>query len=175
MFDWLTKRGSLNETATEIYGAIVTRGRTVEFYRAGGAADTPSGRYEVIVLVMVLVLERLRQAGAETLELQRTVIEAFVTDMDDCMREMGVGDLTVPKKVKKAAAGLLERMEQYGQALASPGTEALEAALQTNVPGVAGIEGGAARLAAMVRADQDHLRSLSDAAVSSGAVSFSSP
>ena len=173
MFDWLKSRRSQTETASEIYGAIVTRARTPGFYLKCGVSDTPVGRYELIVLTMVLVLDRLRQTEGAAVELQRMVIEAFVTDMDDNMREMGVGDLTVPKKVKRAAAGLLERLELYRAALAAADSSALELALGANIPAVAELPGAAANLANCVRADAAHLGTLIDAEVVAGIISFS--
>lgn len=62
-------------------------------------------------------------------------LEAFFTDMDDCMREMGVGDLSVPKKVKKAAAGLYERVQAYRAALEADDAVALAAALERFIAG----------------------------------------
>ncbi len=79
-----------------------------------------------------MVQERLRaEAGSEPLI--QAAIEAFVTDMDDCMREMGVGDVVVPKRVKKAAAAFYERAGAYRTALAQPGSGALAAALDRHV------------------------------------------
>jgi cytochrome b pre-mRNA-processing protein 3 len=173
MFNWWNKRRSQAQTASEIYGAIVARARNPMFYRDCGVADTPEGRYELIVLFMVLVLDRLRQAGPDTLELQRQVIETFVTDMDDSMREMGVGDLTVPKRVKKAAAGLLERMELYRKALAESGDDALQAALDANIPAVSETAGGSALLARAVRTSIRHLAGLADNSVTAGQIQFS--
>jgi cytochrome b pre-mRNA-processing protein 3 len=174
MFDWWKNRNPHTPTATEIYGAIVTRARNPAFYTACGVADTPEGRYELIVLTMVLVIDRLRAASSDSLELQRSILETFVTDMDDNMREMGVGDLTVPRKVKRAAAGLLERLEQYRAALAANGDTALQAALEANIPVVAQKAGGSALLAKAVRADARHLAALQDTAVLAGRLSFSS-
>lgn len=173
MFNWWTKRRSQAQTASEIYGVIVARARNPIFYRDCGVADTPEGRYELIVLFMVLALDRLRQASPDTLELQRQVIEAFVTDMDDSMREMGVGDLTVPKRVKKAAAGLLERMEQYRAALADADDSALQTALNANIPAVAAKPAGSALLAQAVRAGIQTLTGLTDGEVTAGQIQFS--
>ena len=170
MFDWWNKRPSRKATAPEIYGAIVSRARQPAFFETFGVEDTPEGRYELIVLTMVLVLERLRQSDGDTLDLRRRVIEAFVTDMDDNMREMGVGDLTVPRKVKRAAAALMERLDQYRNAFATDGDDALAAALAANIPGVE--MGRATDLARVLRADVRHLAGLSDALLNMGEITF---
>jgi cytochrome b pre-mRNA-processing protein 3 len=56
------------------------------------------------------------------------VLEAFVADMDDSLRELGTGDVVVGKKVRRAAAGFYERSRNYRAALAE-GDRALEQAL----------------------------------------------
>ena len=173
MFDWWRNRRSQVATASEIYGAIVARARNPGFYRRCGVSDTPEGRYELIVLTMSLVLERLRQLPGAAIDLQRLIIEAFVTDMDDCMREMGVGDLTVPKKVKRAAAGLMERMDLYRSALAAADDSAIQAALEANIPAVASTPGAAALLAISIRADIKQLAGLTRSELSSGKLKFS--
>lgn len=177
MFEWWKYRRSQKQTATEIYGAIVARARNPAFYRECGVSDTPEGRYEAIVLIMSLVLERLGRSpgrsGQAPAELQRLVIETFVTDMDDSMREMGVGDLSVPKKVKRAAAGLMERLDQYRTALASGGDALLRAALEANMPELAGTPGGPSKIVDAIRAEHRHLNGLDDVDLSHGKVTFS--
>ncbi len=173
MFNWWNKRLSRKETASDIYGAIVSRARQPSFFELCGASDTPEGRFELIILNMALVLERLRLSEDTDIDLRRRVIEAFVTDVDDNMREMGVGDMSVPRKVKRAAASLMERMEQYRNALAAQSDADLIEALASNIPGLATKPNGAERMALVLRADVSHLESLSDASVQSGNLSFS--
>jgi cytochrome b pre-mRNA-processing protein 3 len=80
------------------------------------------------------------------------MIEAFVTDMDDCMREMGVGDLSVPKKVRRAAAAFYERASQYRHGLAGGRDPALEESLVRYVfSGSPPSEAAVAELARYVR------------------------
>lgn len=131
MLTWFKERAARRETASELYGVVVARAREPLFYRDWGVPDTPEGRYEMVALHLVLVLERLRVEGTAGQRLSRETIEAFVADMDDSMREMGVGDLTVPKKVKSAAAGVYARAEAFRAALAADAApDALAAAIQ---------------------------------------------
>src|SRR5690606_13946368 len=97
----------------KLYGAVVAQARLPVHFTLHGACDTPEGRYEMIVLHLALLSDRLVGLGSAGRSLAQRVNEAFVTDMDDAMREMGVGDLSVPRKVKKAAAGLYDRFEAY--------------------------------------------------------------
>jgi cytochrome b pre-mRNA-processing protein 3 len=131
MFGWLTKRFPRAATARELYGAVVTQARNPAFYRHLGVADTPSGRYELVALHLVLVLERLGAGQASHEALRRDLLEAFIEDMDGSMREMGIGVDAVPKRVQKAADGLYARASAYRAALAGPDGSSLEAALKT--------------------------------------------
>ena len=129
MLDFLNARTDMRRKAGEIYGAIVTRARHPVFYARLGVPDTPSGRYEMVVIHLFLVLERLRSAPGADGDLPRRLVEAFIADMDDSLREMGTGDLSVPKKVRRAATGLYERSMAYKTALAVGDTGALAAVL----------------------------------------------
>lgn len=132
MLTWLRARSSSGRTAAELYGSIVTAARREAFYTDYGVPDTPDGRFAMVVVHTYLVLERLRREGRAAQELSRAVVEAFVTDMDDCMREMGVGDLTVPRKVKKAAGALYDCTAAFKKA-AAEGESALASAVHRNL------------------------------------------
>ncbi|MEQ1717250.1 MAG: ubiquinol-cytochrome C chaperone family protein [Hyphomicrobium sp.] len=118
MFAWLKARASHRTRAAEIYGAVVTAARNPRYYSDFSVPDTPEGRFEMVALMQFLVLERVKRVMPGGMDLAQGAIEAFVTDMDDCLREMGVGDLTVPKKVKRAAAAFYERAGMYRAGLA---------------------------------------------------------
>lgn len=119
-----TRRGR-NPTATELYGRVVAQARAAPFYASLAVPDTPEGRLELIMLHLVLVQDRLVALGQPGAELARDVSEAFVADLDDCLREMAVSDLAVPRKVKKAAAALFDRSRDYRAALDSEGAAGL--------------------------------------------------
>ena len=117
MRDWLTRPAGVRRKAGELYGMVVAAARNPDFYGVGRVADTPEGRFELVALHLFLIAERVAPVKPEGEALARHLIEAFITDMDDCMREMGVGDLTVPKRVKRAAAAFYERSGAYRDAL----------------------------------------------------------
>ncbi len=129
MLKWLSARSDRRRKADDLYGAVVAQARSPGLYAELGVPDTMGGRYEMIVVHLMLVLERLRSGGAEAETVSRMTLERFVTDMDDCMREIGVGDMSVPKRVKKAAAGFYERAHIYREILDKNDTAALSEAL----------------------------------------------
>jgi cytochrome b pre-mRNA-processing protein 3 len=108
-------------------------------------------RYELIVLHIVIVLERLRAAGAPGMAVGQALVEAFVSDLDGSIREMALGDTKVPANVKKAAGGLFDRDVLYRQAFSnSASTSDSEpmtlAELLSELVFEGGNEDGAARL-----------------------------
>lgn len=135
MLKWFRTRGGNARKAKELYGAVVAAARQPEFYRDYGVPDTLNGRYEMIVLALFQVLERLRSEGPAAETTSRLMLEAFFTDMDDCLREIGVGDLSVPKKMKKAAAGFYERARAYRAALDAEDPAAMASALEMFIAG----------------------------------------
>lgn len=135
MLDSLRSRAEMRRKAGEIYGAIVTQARQPNFYALLGVPDTPSGRYEMVTLHLFLVLERLRTLSAETSALPRLLVEAFIADMDDSLRELATGDLAVPRKVRKAATGLYERTMAYRAALPDGDVHALSETFVEHVYG----------------------------------------
>lgn len=142
MFGWIRARADRQRQAKLLYGAVVAQARSPSFYSDYGVPDTLQGRYEMIVLVLFQVLERLREAGSAHEELSRVVLESLFTDVDDNMREIGIGDLTVPKKVKRAAAGFYERAVAYRAALAGHDEAALAAHMQQFIDAGANVAGG---------------------------------
>lgn len=116
-WNFFSTRSTPSAKASELYGRLVAQARDPWFYGDLGVTDTPEGRLEMILMHVVLALRRLKTEGDAGEQLARSLAEHFVTDMDDCLREMGVGDITVAKKVKKAAAALFDRNRDYGAAL----------------------------------------------------------
>ncbi|WP_290545997.1 ubiquinol-cytochrome C chaperone family protein [Aestuariivirga sp.] len=137
-------------------------------------ADTLDGRFDMIVLHSYLVLDRLK--GAEP-RFRQDLVDEFFRDMDYSLRELGVGDLSVGKKVRKMAEVFYGRVAAYDTALAAEGN-ALVAALARNVfpddPAAAESD-GAARLADYARDQRSHLAAQDVKAIAGGQVSFREP
>jgi cytochrome b pre-mRNA-processing protein 3 len=158
VFTWFKSRAQDRRTAVDLYGAVVTQARQPAFFGAEGVSDTPEGRIAMIVAVMFPVLERLAAEGSRMDRVARYLTETFITDVDDTLREMGVGDMAVPKKVKRAAQSLGECCLAYRRAVqtADPAT-ALSAEFATSVPGLEANPKGADALARRILKLNDHL------------------
>jgi cytochrome b pre-mRNA-processing protein 3 len=132
-----------------LYGMIVAQARSPAFYRGYGVPDTVTGRFEMIVLHLVLLLRQMRAAGAGAAG--QRVFDRFCRDIDDNFREMGVGDLAVPKEMRKVAQAYYGRAKAYEAALDGGDCAALAAAVGRNVFGAAEPSVGARRLATYIR------------------------
>jgi cytochrome b pre-mRNA-processing protein 3 len=119
-----------------LYGTIVAQARSEALYQRFGVPDTVNGRLEMILLHVVLLLRRLNEepGGAPW---GQAVFDLFCQDMDDNLREMGVGDLAVPKEMRRIGEAFYGRQAAYSGALASGDLQALVEVLKRNV-----LEGG---------------------------------
>jgi len=118
-------------TIEAIYGMIVTQAREPLFYRALGVPDTVNGRFDLLLLHLWLVLRRLKSVAAGA-SLSQALFDHFCNDMDANLREMGVGDLTVPKRMQAFGEAFYGRTAAYDLAL-TEGREALAQALCKNI------------------------------------------
>jgi cytochrome b pre-mRNA-processing protein 3 len=119
--------------AEQLYRIIVEQARQPVFYSDLGVPDTPDGRYDMIAAHVILVLRRLRDAHSETRKLAQALFDLMLADMDQNLREMGVGDLAVGKRVKGMAMAFYGRLAAYGAALRDDNAAALHAALSRNL------------------------------------------
>jgi len=131
MFSFLKKSTPSQSTIETIYGMIVAQARQPTFYAALNVRDTVDGRFDMVLLHLWMVLRILRQSP-EGEELAQKLFDRFCTDMDDNLREMGVGDLTVPKRMRKFGEAFYGRSAAYDAALEAGHAE-LAAALNRNI------------------------------------------
>jgi cytochrome b pre-mRNA-processing protein 3 len=163
-------------TIEAIYGMIVTQAREPIFYRDLGVSDTVNGRFDLLLLHLWLVLRRLRTVdGGQAISqvLSQALFDRFCEDMDDNLREMGVGDQTVPKRMRAFGEAFYGRARAYDQAV-DEGVEALALAIRKNILNGADT-GQARRLAAYALAAGHDLARADDAAVLGASFKFPSP
>lgn len=125
-----------------LYEAIVAAARRPRAYAEWGVADTIDGRFDMICLHTFLVLDRLKGRAND---LRQNLVDELFRDMDRSLREMGVGDISVGKKVRKMAEVFYGRVAAYDTAVTA-GRHELERAIARNVYGGAAPERGLARL-----------------------------
>jgi cytochrome b pre-mRNA-processing protein 3 len=159
-----------------LYGAIVTQARLPFFYEDFAVPDTVEGRFDLIVLHVHLLFRRLAREDAATRAIGQQVFDLFFDDMDANLRELGVGDLAVPRRVRAMGEASYGRAGAYDAALAEPGDAALIAALHRNVyGGVAGKETATLHLAGYVRRADAVLDTQDAASLRRGELVFARP
>ena len=156
--------------AWELYRAAVAAARRPAVMLALGVPDTLDGRFELVTLHVALLLRRVQRAPA--LEgLGQGLVDLFVADMDRNLREMGAGDLSVGKKVRRMASAFYGRLDAYSGGL-DRGRD-LAAAAERNLYGtLEAAPGQAERAAAYIRAVEAALAAQEDAALAAGEAHF---
>ena len=138
---WHGRRNAERQGAERLYQALVKQARTPALYSELGVPDTPDGRFEMIALHVSLVLRRLRPEGAVGRAIGQELFDVMFVDMDSSLRELGVGDLSVGKYVKRLAGNLYARLAALDRGLGEPGrpaaglpdAAALQAMLRSNI------------------------------------------
>lgn len=168
---WPFRRDATADRAAEIYVAVVNQARRPEFYGPVAVADTVDGRFELILLHAALVIRRLNAAGAAGKVLAQALFDALFGDMDRNLREMGIADIRVGRRVKNLATAFYGRAKAYEDGMAAgpgPLAEALARNLQLAGP-------AAASMAAYVLREAAGLAAQGDAALIEGLPVFGPP
>ena len=130
----LSRRRPENDAALSLYRSLVEKARAPAFYSDFGVPDTVDGRFDMIVIHAMLVMRRLRGGGARADAVGQALFDLMFKDMDQSLRELGVGDMSVGKHIKRMAKAFYGRAEVHETALesaiASGETLALENALR---------------------------------------------
>lgn len=174
MLNWLRRNAELRQRGQDLYERIVAQARLPEFYSVAKVPDTMEGRFEMIVLHLFIVLDRLKNEGAVGQKLGQRIMEHLVADMDDAMRQIGIGDMGVPRRIQKTAAAMRERIRDYDAAIGEMGGS-LQEALAAHIYRSASSEGRAEKLAAYLRAVRSELRGQASDQIRMGRVSFPQP
>ena len=117
-----------------VYGDIVTAARLPALYAVMGVPDTVMGRFDALALHVAIVLRRLAKLPVPADSLAQEIVDHFFADIDAALREIGIGDVSVPKKVKKLGQAFYGRAQAYDLALSDDANaHMLEEALSRNV------------------------------------------
>lgn len=168
----LLNRHPYRMPAHKLYVTASDQSRAPQLYELYQIPDTLDGRFDSLILHVFLILHRLRSQGEEALELSHEIVEVLVGDMDRTLRELGIADVGVSKRVKRMLQAFYGRIGAYDAGLAE-GDDALAERLTRNVyrgapPGAAELAG----LAAYVRRQWAHLDALPLADYMSGEAGF---
>ncbi|MEO0497774.1 MAG: ubiquinol-cytochrome C chaperone family protein [Pseudomonadota bacterium] len=160
--------------ADSIYAELMAASRQPGFYADLGVPDTMTGRFDMLVLHVFLFTHRIRDRQ-QLRDLGQEVFDNFFNDLDASLREVGIGDLTVPKRLKKMANSFYGQVQVYGEPIETGDEQALAAALARNLK--QGDQEGGIRTQAIARymiTSDRHLDNVTDEEIAKGKISFPS-
>ncbi len=138
---WRARRAS-KALIEQILGEIVAAARRPALYEALGAPDRIDGRFELLTLHAGLVLRRLAALGGVADEIAQDLVDSLFAHFDDTLREMGLSDIAVAKRLKAMGSAFYGRNAAYAAALDDGSTADLATALARNIYGSPGHETG---------------------------------
>ena len=133
----LPRHKPVRDAAAVAYDRVVAQARQPVFFAEYGVPDTLDGRFELICLHAFFFLYRLKTERPQAKRLGQYFFDAMFADLDRALREMGTGDLSVGKQVKRMARGFYGRIRAYQDGVESD-DRALRAALERNLYGTLG-------------------------------------
>jgi cytochrome b pre-mRNA-processing protein 3 len=132
-------RSAPKSAGRELFAAAVRQARQPALYATMGAPDTVEGRFELLTLHVILLVEALRDRGEESRASSQAMFDAYLSDLDGALREMGVGDLTVGKRMRALGNAFYGRAAAYREALAAlPDRRALESLIERTIAPIGG-------------------------------------
>ncbi|MCO6185831.1 ubiquinol-cytochrome C chaperone family protein [Rhizobium sp. L1K21] len=169
MFFGLFGKKNSNRVIVERQYANLTAGaRQPAFYASMDVPDTVMGRFEMLSLALILYFRRTAEGSRSGHEIAQEIVDAFFEDLDHSIRELGVGDLSVPKRMKKLASMFYGRLEAYSKALDAQDGELLAAALKRNFHPQNDAAPAMDKLAAYAIHAETHLKTLSEDVIATG-------
>ncbi|MGI8839388.1 MAG: ubiquinol-cytochrome C chaperone family protein [Caulobacteraceae bacterium] len=165
----------IKSAARRLCDTAVAQGRQPALYARMGAPDSVEGRFEILTLHVILLLDRLRSAGPEAGAVGQALFDVYLSDLDAALREMSVGDLAVGKRMKKLGQVFYGRARAYREAFAVlPDTATLEAVVaRTLLDGVA--DGDPGPLAAYVARAREALAASAADSLLAGSAAWPTP
>lgn len=116
-----------------LYDLAVQQARAPRFYTALRVADRIDARFELYTLHVLLLNMRLRDEGERGADAAQQLFDTYVSALDHTLRELGVGDISVGKKMRKLGESLYGRMTAWETALSAEDEAALAASVARNV------------------------------------------
>ncbi|WP_028034603.1 ubiquinol-cytochrome C chaperone family protein [Chelativorans sp. J32] len=174
MFQWPfgAQRRARRLIVEALYAEIVAAARRPQFYSEWQVPDTPLGRFEMVALHVFLVLHRLRGETGAPADLAQELTDYFFREVDHSLRELGIGDLGVPKRMKKLARMFYGRLSAYGKAVDAGDEAGLADALRRNIAPERAVWNEAAAIAAYVVEAHRLLSGVSNEDLLAGRLSF---
>jgi len=119
VFTQLLGKSPAKRAGERLYQDAATQGRAVAFYADMAVPDTVEGRFELLTLHVILLVDRLKDGPTPASDIRQSLFDAYVSNLDGALREMGVGDLAVGKRMRKLGEAFYGRARAYDAAFAA--------------------------------------------------------
>lgn len=116
-----------------LYAHAVEQARDARFYTTLGVADRIDARFELYTLHVLLLILRLRDEGEQGAEAAQSLFDVYVSALDNTLRELGVGDISMARKMRNLGESLYGRMTAYEAPIRVGDVVALSVPLARNV------------------------------------------
>jgi cytochrome b pre-mRNA-processing protein 3 len=175
IFGLFKKRKNNQAIVARQYAALTETARIPVFYSHLGVPDTVMGRYEMLAIVMILFFRRTARSATSGQELAQEIVDAFFQDLDHSIRELGIGDQGVPKRMKKLAGMFYGRLETYAGAMDANDAGQLAQSLARNIHPEAQSPPDMAALAGWMFVAERHLTHIPEDDISRGVATLPAP
>ena len=168
IFGLFRKKNNNQAIVDRQYAALTAAARMPEIYERLNVPDTVMGRFEMLSIAMILYFRRTRASATSGQE----IVDAFFQDIDYSIRELGIGDNSVPKRMKKLAGMFYGRLEAYSKAMDAGDAESLAVALARNIHPETPVPADMSGLAAWMMTAESHLSAIPEEAVATGSATL---
>ncbi|AXA42260.1 ubiquinol-cytochrome C chaperone family protein [Rhizobium leguminosarum] len=172
IFGLFRKKNNNQAIVDRQYAALTAAARMPEIYERLNVPDTVMGRFEMLSIAMILFFRRTRVSATSGQEIAQEIVDAFFQDIDYSIRELGIGDNSVPKRMKKLAGMFYGRLEAYSKAMDTGDAEALAFALQRNIYPETSAPADMTGLAGWMMAAESHLSAVPEEVITTGSVAL---
>jgi len=111
----LKKTAPTQLAGQSLYAQAVAQSRQIVFYTDYGVPDEIGARFEILVLHVLMLTDALKSEELQRRETSQALFDALMQALDDTLREQGIGDLSVPKKMKKLGQEVYTRMVRWDE------------------------------------------------------------
>ena len=127
------RKSANDDLAHKLYVEVVKQARQPVFYSELGVPDTPDGRFDMVLVHAYLLFRRMKDDHQQTAALAQAVFDLMFADMDQNLREMGLGDIGVSHRIKGMIKAFYGRVTVYDEGVAEDGDKRLKEALKRNL------------------------------------------
>ncbi|GJL84946.1 MAG: hypothetical protein DHS20C02_07210 [Micavibrio sp.] len=119
MFGLFGTKNPYEQPARQLYASAFNHTRMPCFYQEYAVPDTLDGRFDLLLLHLFLIINRMQGEGRKGAQLGQAMFDVAFADVDQGLRENGIGDMGLPKHMRRMMLAFNGRMHSYAEAVES--------------------------------------------------------